>query len=196
MAKITNPEEPVEPTQPEVAPTEQLPVEAPAAAETTETVDTAEAKRPSAIRRHPVATAVIAGAVAVVLAIGLTAWGVGSAVTASLTSATSASTNAPTSAPTTPAAAGARKAFRGTIQSVSGDTWTVLTRAGKKITVSITSTTAFGTQRRPADASSFATGDAVILVATGKATSALTAVRVVAPRTGASTPAPTSTPTT
>jgi Domain of unknown function (DUF5666) len=191
MAKITNPEEPAE--KPEVLPTEQLPVEAPPVTATSETTETADAKQPSAIRRHPVATAVAAGVVAVLLAIGLTAWGVGSAVSSSLTSA--ASTTAPTTAPATPTAIGGRKVFRGTIESVSGDTWTVLTRSGKTITVDISPTTAFGAPRRPADASSFSTGDAVIIVATGKATSTLTAIRVVAPRAGASTPVPTSTPT-
>jgi Flp pilus assembly pilin Flp len=130
------------PGEPEVTPTEQLPTEqfptdAPAAGEKTPVNSGANGysdltradTQPSVFRRHPLATGVTAGVIAVVLISGLTAWGVGTAVTSSLTSSTSAvtpqSTATPAPATGTNGAAGrlkaaGREAFRATIQSMSG----------------------------------------------------------------------------
>jgi hypothetical protein len=152
-------------------------------------------ERRSLFRRHPLGTAIIGGAVAVVLVSGLTAWGVGAAVTASLTSSNSAempmgaTTTAPTTAPGTAPGTGKAKvagriAFRATIQSITGDNWTILTKKGKTVTVAVDTTTQFGTKKMTATSGSFAVGDSVIIVATKGATGTPTATRVVAARTG------------
>ncbi len=141
-------------------------------------------RQPSVFRRHPVATGVTAGVIAVVLVSGLTAWGVGAAVTASLTSSNSAVAPMPMSTATpAPAAGGAnaagRLAFRATIQSISGTSWTILTRKGQTVTVDVTSSTQFGTKKSAETSGSFAVGDSVIIVATRGASGTPTATRVV-----------------
>jgi len=218
----TQPTVPPKPTvpsvQPTVQPTEQLPLEAPpvsasAAASggatgldssaSTATPGTA-GKQPSVFRRHPLATAIAAGVIAVVVVSGLTACGVGSAVTASLTSSNSSAMSMPTSTATpAPAAGGAAKggtasgtrlAFRATIQSMSGETWTILTRKGQTVTVSVTSATQFGTKKSAETASSFSVGDSIIIVATRGSDGTPTATRVVtSPQAGAA-PVPSATP--
>ena len=150
--------------------------------------------QPSILRRHPVATGIAAGVVAVVLVSGLTAWGVGTAVTASLTSSASdlpmgASTGTP--APTGMGAAGmgaagkgsatstGRQAFRATIQSMDGDNWTILTRKGKTVTVTVNGATQFGTMTTSETAGSFAVGDSVVIIAMRGADGMPTAMRVI-----------------
>jgi hypothetical protein len=201
--------------QPIVAPTEQIPLEpAPVSASAAASggatgLSSGQGKRgtpstpgpngysdltradtqPSVFRRHPVATGVTAGVIAVILVSGLTAWGVGTAVTASLTSSNSAampmSTGAPAAAGSSASgsasgrSAAGRTAFRGTIESIDGNSWTVLTRKGKTVTVDVTSSTRFGTKKSGETSASFAVGDSVIVVATKDAGGTPTATRVV-----------------
>jgi hypothetical protein len=150
-------------------------------------------KQPSIYRRHPLATGIAAGLIAVVLVSGLTAWAVGAAVTASLTSATS--TEMPmgtaTPAPTAGSAAGmtgaattGRLAFRATIQSMDGDSWTILTKKGKTVTVAVDATTQFGTRKTAETAGSFAVGDNVVIVASRGSDGTPIATRVVEAPTG------------
>jgi hypothetical protein len=173
------------------APTEQIPAEpapvsARAAASGGATGLVAEdEKNVSVFHRHPLATGIVAGAVAVVLVSGLTAWGVGAAVSASVVSSTSAelpmapSTTAPTAGGTSKAATAGRLAFRATIQSIDGSSWSILTKKGKTITVTVDGATRFGTKRMSATAGSFAVGDNVIIVASRGAGGTPTAARVV-----------------
>lgn len=141
-------------------------------------------KQPSVFRRHPLATGIAVGAIAVVLISGLTAWGVGAAVTASLTSSTTSempmgtSTTAPPAGGTGKATTG-RLAFRATIQSMSSESWTILTKKGKTVTVTVDSSTQFGTKKLAETATSFAVGDSVIIVAARGADGNPTATRVV-----------------
>jgi hypothetical protein len=183
------------------------------------TEDTDAGSNSPLFRRHPIAFGVVTGVVAVILVAGLTAWGVGAVVATSLTSSTSGmSMGAPTATPTpgptatTPAAgqkAGGQKgtgqqvagrvAFRATIQSMAGTSWTILTRKGETVTVTVDSSTQFGTRKVPETVSSFAVGDSVILVATadstpGGTTGSAVATRVVsaadAANRGTTTPMP------
>lgn len=225
MAKITNDTtpEPVEPDGSEgaaVRPSEQLamtpaPVSASAAASggATGLTDVSSSEPSSTLtdrtntsvfRRHPIATGIAVGAIAVVIACGLTAWGVGTAVTDSLTSQSRPA--APSTATPAPNAngiqggpvAGGRIAFRATIQSIGESNWTILTKRGQTVSVAINGSTQFGTKRASESASSFAVGDSVLIVAT-RANGAATAVRIVnAADIGhpAPTPTPTSTATT
>jgi hypothetical protein len=138
---------------------------------------------PGFIRRHPIAIGVSAAVVAIVIVSGLTAWGVGSAVAASMTSATVSTS--PSTSPNAPAAgtagnggqrvkqlAGGRQLVRATIASIDGSTWNVTTRSGVSGTVTVDSSTQFGTRKAPSAASDFAPGDPVIIVATPTNTSA------------------------
>jgi hypothetical protein len=183
--------EPTEQLATEQLPQESAPVSASTAASGGETgLSTGKEPRTSVLRRHPLATAIAGGAIAVVLVSGLTAWGVGAAVTASLTSSTAATPSTgtmamPTPGPTTTPAAGGksatgRLAFRATIQSMGSDSWTILTKKGKTVTVAIGSTTQYGTKRMTATATSFAVGDNVVIVASRGTDGKPTATRIVA----------------
>jgi phosphopantothenate synthetase len=152
-------------------------------------------KEQSLFRRHPIATGIASGVLTVIVVSGLTAWGVGTAVTSSLTSSQSSpmQMGTPTSSPQPDSTAapqasgnttGARVAFRATIQSIDGDSWTILTRHGKTVTVSIDGATKFGTKQAAATASSFAVGDNVIIVAMRGTGGTPTATRVVVAPTG------------
>jgi hypothetical protein len=195
-------DEPIEP-----APTEQLPV-----AQRSAPVVEPDPQEPprSFVRRHPVGSGIAAAAILVVLVSGLTAWGVGAAVTASLT-ASDAATAPAAPAPATGAgkAAGLRAraagriAARATITGIDGSTWKVTTRKGVDATVTVDSTTKLGTKRMPATLSSFAVGDTVLIVASEASDSTAgslsgTAIRVVpAPKSGTEpTPMQTTAPTT
>ena len=190
---------------------ESAPVSATSAASGGATgLDGETARQTSVFRRHPLAAGLAASVIAVVLVSGLTALGVGAAVTASLTSSTTREMpmGNPTAAPPVGGIGGAatagRLAFRATIQSIDSNSWTILTKKGKTVTVTIDSTTQFGTKEAAETAGSFAVGDNVIIVATRGPDGAPTATRVVdasALGTGAgsaTTPMPsmTSTPTT
>jgi hypothetical protein len=199
MAKT--PADTPEPVQPTVQPTEQLPMDsAPVSASSAASggatgLDGEFPKQQSLLRRHPFATGIASGVLAVIVVSGLTAWGVGAAVTSSLTSSTGSEmqmgtpTSSPqagsTTAPTTSGnTAAARVAFRATIQSMDADSWTILTKRGQTVTVTIDSTTQFGTKKATATAGSFAVGDNVIIVAMRGADGTPTATRVAVAPTG------------
>jgi Domain of unknown function (DUF5666) len=159
------------------------------AARGTTGLDQEPTKPQSVFRRHPLASGIAAAVVAVVVVSGLTAWGVGAAVTASLTSSTaSVNSTMPMGTPTTAPQAGntkgggaatGRLAFRATIQSMNGDSWTILTKRGQTVTVAIDSTTQFGTKKALATAGSFSVGDSVVIVAMRGTGGTPTATRVV-----------------
>jgi hypothetical protein len=149
----------------------------------------------SFVRRHPLGSGIAAALVLIVIVSGLTAWGVGAAVTASLTSSDAAaqpSAVAPTAGAGTAAGlrsrADGKVAARATITSIDGSTWKVTTAKGVDATVTVDTSTKFGTKRMPATSSSFAVGDTVLIVATRATGSAVgtlsgTAVRIVAAKT-------------
>ena len=168
----SNPDEPTDPTEP-IDQVDHVDL-----TDGSDTTDGDTSRRPSFVRRHPIGTGIAAAAVAVVLVSGLTAWGVGAAVTASLTSSTSAS-----SALGSMNATGAgRVMFRGTIASISGSTWTITTRNGRTVEVAISAETQFGTKKAPAAETDFAEGDSVIVIGSRDSASAThgTALRIVA----------------
>ena len=69
-------------------------------------------------------------------------------------------------------------AVRGTITSISGDTWTIDTQRGASITVQTTSTTEFSTPNQTQSATDFAVGDEVIVLGT-RSGDTVTAIRVL-----------------
>lgn len=97
----------------------------------------------------------------------------------------------PTTTPTTAPAAvpkgkagGKAQGVRGQITAENGSTWTVLSRAGKTVTVDITASTRFGTQAHPAAASQFVTGSQIAAIGARSGTT-VTATRVVVPKAAA-----------
>ena len=179
-----------EPT--EQLPMESLPVYASAAAsrgatglDSDEFMDSRQKLLPM-FGRHPLATAIGAGVIAVILVSGLTAWGVSTAVSASLTSSTSETPMAmPTATPTAGGTATTgRLAFRATIQSIDSGSWAILTKKGKTVTVMVNGATQFGTKKVTATAGSFAVGDSVIIVAANGTNGMPIATRIVKAPTG------------
>lgn len=71
-----------------------------------------------------------------------------------------------------------RVLVRGTITSISGDTWTIDRESGSTIDVRVTSSTVFGTPKKSASKSDFARGDEVIVLAR-RADDSVTATRVL-----------------
>ncbi len=67
---------------------------------------------------------------------------------------------------------------RGTITSISGDSWTIDTQRGVSITVQLTSSTEFGTPNQSQSASDFAVGDEVIVLGS-RSGDTVTAIRVL-----------------
>jgi hypothetical protein len=200
-AKPTTPRRAQPTAQPSVQPTEQFPMDsAPVSASSAASggatgLDGEFPKQQSLLRRHPFATGIASGVLAVIVVSGLTAWGVGAAVTSSLTSSTGSEMHmgAPTSTPqaestAAPTAGGTtatgRVAFRASIQSMDSDSWTILTKSGQTVTVTVNSATQFGTKKMAATAGSFAVGDNVIIVAMRGTDGTPTATRVVVAPTG------------
>lgn len=161
-------------------------------------------------RRHLLSSDLTVAILVGVVVSALIAWGVGTAVAASVVSNDARLAPAAIATSTPQPAAGAtdaagRAVFRGTIENMAGTgasssatTWTVLTRGGETLTVAITSSTRFGTQRLAESASDFALGDAVVVVA-ARSHGVITAIRVaeVAPANQTvPIPTPTSTATT
>jgi hypothetical protein len=97
--------------------------------------------------------------------------------------------------PTTSAApsSGSAKPHRdngvaGQVTAENGDTWTLTTKAGKQIAVTITGDTVFGTRKQPASASGFPVGSTVHVFGTVR-NSTITATRIAVPQ-----PKPATTP--
>ncbi|WP_426513429.1 DUF5666 domain-containing protein [Dactylosporangium sp. McL0621] len=130
--------------------------------------------------------AVIAGAAAAgVLALG----GVGWAVAASSSSPPPAPAAAAPPVASTPSKhkVATSDTIRGTVQSESGDTWTIRTRAGATFTVTITSKTQFGTKKDPSSAAKFPIGAMVVI--TGRADdSSVVATRISSPSAASNDP--------
>jgi hypothetical protein len=72
-----------------------------------------------------------------------------------------------------------RELVRGTLESASGADWSVQTTAGATVTVTVTSSTAFGLPNQPATKSDFATGDEVVVVGTDRSGDTVTATRIL-----------------
>lgn len=68
--------------------------------------------------------------------------------------------------------------IRGTITSISGNTWTIDTQRGASVTVQVDTSTEFGTQNQTESASDFAVGDGVIVLGT-RSGDTVTAIRVL-----------------
>lgn len=71
-----------------------------------------------------------------------------------------------------------RVLLRGTIASISADTWTIDRESGSSVEVRVTSSTVFGTPMQSASKSDFAKGDEVIVIAK-RADDSVTATRVL-----------------
>lgn len=84
---------------------------------------------------------------------------------------------------------------RGSLASISGDTWTVDRQNGVSVDVKIDSSTVFGTPGQAASKSDFATGDEVIVIGS-RSSGTFTATRILKldafPTRPPSTPGPTS----
>lgn len=72
-----------------------------------------------------------------------------------------------------------RELVRGTLESTSGDDWSVKTTAGATVTVKVTSSTAYGLPNQAASKSDFATGDEVVVVGTDRSGDTITATRIL-----------------
>lgn len=85
------------------------------------------------------------------------------------------------------------KGVAGRITAESGSTWTVVTKQGKSMTVTIGSGTAYGTKKKPAKATDFKVGDSVRIEG-DRHSGSVTAKRIVKAAhpipTGSSSPAP------
>ena len=160
-----------------------------------DTMGAAEPDRPSFFRRHLVGLSIAAAALAIVVVAGGTAWGVSAAV-AGGDSAAPAAMSAAAHAKKGAAAAKQKHTHGtvGTVTAMSGGTWTIQSAAGATVTVTVDSTTAFGTAKKPATASSFAVGDRVGVIGarTGDSVTATRIVHLGAGKRGSTaSPAPT-----
>jgi hypothetical protein len=101
--------------------------------------------------------------------------------------------------PTTPAATpGGRsqpkaQGVRGQITAENGSTWTVMSRAGRSVTVVISANTQFGTKAQPGSASQFVPGSQIAAIGTRSGTT-VTATRVFVPAAATSPPGGAPTP--
>ncbi|MEY9853925.1 hypothetical protein ABH923_003603 [Leifsonia sp. EB41] len=160
-----------------------------------DTMGAADADRPSFFRRHLVGLSIAAAALAIVVVAGGTAWGVSAAV-AGGDSAAPAAMSAAAHAKKGAAAAKQKHTHGtvGTVTAMSGGTWTIQSAAGASVTVTVDSSTAFGTAKKPAAASSFAVGDRVGVIGarTGDSVTATRIVHLAAGKRGTTAgPAPT-----
>ena len=162
----------------------------------------AEAAPPggSYLGRKPLGLVVAAAALGVVVVASATAWG----VTTALASSASAPTAAHVAAQPKAAGARARKqghGIQGIVTGISVTSWTIRSAAGETLTVTVGSSTAYGTAKKPASASSFAVGERVGIIGT-RAGDTVNATRVVhlgakanpSSTTGTSSPAATPMP--
>jgi Domain of unknown function (DUF5666) len=122
----------------------------------------------------------------------------GSSATPVSNSAIATPTTLPATTPATGSATGKAhpRLLRGKVTVISGNTWTVETRAGTAVTVEVTSTTQFGTKAAPSSPSSFAVGDAIAVVGPRTSPTTVTARRIVGAHPARGATAPTSPTTT
>lgn len=167
----------------------------PAGQAVTDSMKSADAARPSFVRRHLVGLSIAAAAIAIVAVAGGTAWGVSAAVAGGGSAAPAAMS---TAAHAKKGAAAAEQKHThgtvGTVTAMSGGTWTIRSAAGATVTVTVDSSTAFGTAKKPATASSFAIGDRVGVIG-ARSGDSVTATRIVhlgaGKRGSTASPAPT-----
>ncbi|CAM5521848.1 DUF5666 domain-containing protein [Leifsonia shinshuensis] len=135
--------------------------------------------RGSFVRRHALGLSLAAAALAIIAVAGGTAWGVSAAVTGSDAAAPAAMSTAVHAKKGTGAATQKHtRAAVGTVTAISGGTWTIRSAAGATVTVTVGSSTAFGTVKQPATASSFAVGDRIGVIGT-RSGDTVTATRIV-----------------
>lgn len=150
------------------------------------------AKITALIRSHRV----LAEAAVAVIALG-GGVGVGLEISDLGGSASPVADSTPATTPATPSQQHAQ-GVRGQITGENGSRWTVMSRAGKSVTVEISPSTRFGTNGQPGSASQFVLGSQIGVIGTRNGT-AVTATRVFVPPAnppgGAVTPS-TSSPTT
>lgn len=126
-------------------------------------------------RRPPLRyrTLVLAAAGVIVFACLLgagTAWGVASAVDGSrhasalAASASAARHSGIVSGHATTNKAEARRETRGLLTAVGGETWSLTTDQGATLTLTLESSTVFGSRAKPATEASFVAGDRVIVI--------------------------------
>lgn len=155
----------------------------------------AEPDRPSFFRRHAIGLSIAAAAVAIVVVAGGTAWGVSAAIAGGDSAAPAAmSTAAHAKKGATSAKQKRAHGTVGTVTAMSGGTWTIQSAAGATVTVTVDSTTAFGTAKKPDTASAFAIGDRVGVIGArnGDSVTATRIVHLAAGKHGATaSPAPT-----
>ncbi|MEO7023957.1 MAG: hypothetical protein ABI130_06970 [Leifsonia sp.] len=153
---------------------------------------------PTFFRRHAVALSIVGAALAVVLVSAGTAWGVSAAVTntqsAPVPAATAMAHSGKSGASHKPKAAA--QGVRGTITAMNGENWTLTSQAGTAVTVTLDSSTQFGSAKAPATASSFAVGDKIGALGprTGDTVAAKRIVLLPAKAGTSNTPMPTPTP--
>jgi len=80
--------------------------------------------------------------------------------------------------PSTGDTAARPRTVRGTIEAVDGSTWTVRTKAGRVVTVTVTGHTRFGTPAKPATQGDFTVGRSVVVTGKPDGDDAITAERV------------------
>lgn len=146
----------------------------------TDSMKSGEADRTSFLRRHTVGLAIAAAALAIVVVAGGTAWGVSAAVAGGGSAAPAAMD---TAVHAKKGGAGTAKQKHshgtvGTLTAMSGGMWTIQSAAGATVTVSVGSSTTFGTAKKPATESSFAVGDRIGVIGMRSGDS-VTATRIV-----------------
>ncbi len=124
--------------------------------------------------RLAVEVAGLVAALALGAGIGVAVWGPGGGT------ATVSATSVPPTSPPTSTTQPRRNGLRGRITAENGDTWTVMTVRGRAVTVTLTSSTKFGTATAPATQSQFTVGSPVAVVGT-RSGGTLTATRVITP---------------
>jgi hypothetical protein len=149
-------------------------------------------------RRHGLAFAIATGVLALVVLLGGTAVGVFAVTSVVVQVAHSHLVRGGGEVPRAPAPQSReRGVVRGTIASISGETWRIETVRGDAVTVKITSSTTFGAPGSTKSAADFSAGDEVA-VAGSRSGDAIIATRVVAiphgPQRPPSRPGSTATP--
>lgn len=146
----------------------------------TDSMKSIEPDRGAFLRRHAVGLSIAAAALAVVVVAGGTAWGVSAAVGQADAAAPASMSTAVHAKKGTTGVVGRNhdRAAVGTVTAMSGGTWTIQSAAGATVSVTVDSSTAFGTAKKPADASSFAVGDRIGVVGT-RVGDSVTATRIV-----------------
>lgn len=146
----------------------------------TDSMKSGEPDRTSFLRRHAVGLSIAAAALAIVVVAGGTAWGVSAAVAGGDSAAPATMSTAVHAKKGGAASAKLKRSHGtlGTLTAMSGDTWTIQSAAGATVTVTVGSSTTFGTAKKPTTVSSFAVGDRIGVIG-ARSGDSITAARVV-----------------